>query len=130
MKRLRIGDNVKILVGKDKGRTGDIVAFVKNKEYVIVKGVNMVTKFIKKGMMGEGKEGGKIKVEAPLHISNVQLICPSCKKSVRVRIIEKDGKRWRVCTKCGHLIDKDVGTSEKESKKTKTKKTTKKKSKI
>ena len=69
---------------------------------VIVEGVNVATKHQKP--QGQGKEGGIIKVETPIYVSKVQLYCASCKKGVRVGYKVTDGKKTRVCKKCGAEI--------------------------
>ena len=123
MRRIRREDTVKVLRGKSKGQTGKVVGFVKNGAYVVVEGVNLVTKFIKKGWMGEGKAGGIVKVPAPIHASNVMVVCPHCGKTTRVRVKQENGKKWRVCAKCGKLIDKKPVVAKTQ----KTKKTTRSK---
>ena len=69
---------------------------------VVVEGVNVATKHQKP--QGQGKEGGIIKVETPIYVSKVQLYCPKCKKGVRVGYKVEDGKKTRVCKKCGAEI--------------------------
>ncbi len=131
MRKLRIGDKVKIIAGKEKGKIGKVIGFVKDREYVLVEGVNLVTKFIKKGWLGEGKEGTKVKVEAPIHRSNVMVVCPHCEKPTRISItIEDKTHKYRTCKKCGKYIDKGVSKQEEKQKasesKTKKRKTTRK----
>lgn len=70
---------------------------------VIVEGANMITRHTKPKKMGE--PGGRIEKEAPIDASNVMIYCPSCKKGVRVGYAVKDGKKVRVCKKCGKSID-------------------------
>lgn len=115
MKKLRIGDTVQVMAGKVKGQRGRIVNFVKNDQYVIVEGVNLVTKFVKKGLLGKGQPGQIIKKEAPVHISNVRLVCPSCGELTKVTIEIKDAKhKFRKCKRCGALID-NVSSKSKEA---------------
>ena len=96
---VRKGDNVKVLTGKDKGKTGKVLATDPKTKKVLVEGVNIATHHLKPRSATE--QGGKKKVEAPIDSSNVQIICPSCGKSVRVRHQVIDGKNARVCAKCG-----------------------------
>lgn len=100
---VRKGDNVKVLTGKDKGKTGKILATDPKTAMVLVEGVNIATHHIKPRSATE--QGGRKKVEAPIAASNVQIICPSCGKSVRARHQEIDGKNARICAKCGASLD-------------------------
>lgn len=100
---VRKGDNVKVLTGKDKGKTGKVLATDPKTGKVLVEGVNMATHHRKARSAGE--QSSKVKVEAPLDVSNVQIICPSCGKSVRVRHQEINGKNARVCAKCGASLE-------------------------
>ena len=100
---VRKGDNVKVLTGKDKGKTGKILATDPKTQMVLVEGVNIATHHIKPRSATE--QGGRKKVEAPIAASNVQIICPSCGESVRIRHKELDGKNARICAKCGASLD-------------------------
>ena len=100
---VRKGDNVKVLTGKDKGKTGKILATDPKTQMVLVEGVNIATHHIKARSATE--QGGRKQVEAPIAASNVQIICPSCGKSVRARHQEIDGKNARICAKCGASLD-------------------------
>lgn len=99
--KIRRSDNVEVIVGKDKGKRGEIVRVLKEKESVIVRGVNMM----KKAMRPKSQQdrGGIIEVEAPIHISNVMIICKKCGKT-RIGIEDKNGKKIRVCRKCGEAL--------------------------
>lgn len=100
---VRKGDNVKVLTGKDKGKTGKVLATDPKTGKVLIEGINIATHHHKARSANE--QSGKVKVEAPLNVSNVQVVCPSCGKSVRVRHQEIDGKNARICAKCGASID-------------------------
>ncbi len=91
------------MTGKDKGKTGKVLATDPKTQMVLVEGVNIATHHIKPRSATE--QGGRKKVEAPLAASNVQIICPSCGKSVRIRHQEVDGKNARICAKCGASLD-------------------------
>lgn len=70
--KVKVGDNVKVLAGNDKGKTGKVLKTLKKENRVIVEGIHMVTKHMKPGRMGEG--GGRITKEAPIDASNVKVI--------------------------------------------------------
>ena len=95
-------DKVIVLSGKDKGKQGKILIADPKAAKVIVEGVNVATKHQKPRKQGE--EGGIIKVETPIYASKVQLVCPKCGKGTRVAHKIADGKKVRVCKKCGAEI--------------------------
>ena len=111
---VRKGDNVKVLTGKDKGKTGKVLATEPSTGKVLVEGVNMATHHIKPRSATE--QGGRKQVEAPIDSSNVQIICPSCNKSVRVRHQVIDGKNARICAKCGASLDASLKADKKAKK--------------
>ena len=96
---VKTGDTVIVLSGKDKGKTGQVMAVSPKEGKVIVEKVNMVSKHVKPKKMGE--QGGIVKAEGAMYASKVMPICPKCGKAVRVGHVEKDGKMVRVCKKCG-----------------------------
>lgn len=100
---VKTGDRVIITAGKDKGKIGNIIKSMPSESKVIVEGVNMVTKATKANP-AYGIQGGLIKKEAPIDSSNVMIVCPSCEKATRVKHAEVDGKKVRVCKKCGENI--------------------------
>jgi large subunit ribosomal protein L24 len=98
------GDKVLVISGEDKGKSGKIVKIFPKKMQVIVEGIN----FIKKSNKPSQKvpQGGTIKQEGPLHTSNIRLICNKCNKATSIKRERiKEGKRVRVCKKCGEIID-------------------------
>ena len=95
-------DKVVVLSGKDKGKQGKVLIAMPKDEKLIVEGVNFATKH--KKPMKQGEEGGIIKVETPIYASKVQLVCPKCGKGTRVGHKIADGKKVRVCKKCGAEI--------------------------
>ena len=111
---VRKGDNVKVLTGKDKGKTGKVLATEPSTGKVLVEGVNIATHHIKARSATE--QGGRKKVEAPIDSSNVQIICPSCGKSVRARHSVIDGKNARICAKCGASLDASLKADKAEKK--------------
>lgn len=106
--RIKKGDTVKVLLGKDRGKTGRVMAVLPEQRRVLVEGVNMVKKHIRPRRSGE--KGQRVSVAAPLHISNVQVVCPACKKSSRIGVKREEGRRQRVCKKCQAAIDKSLGS--------------------
>ena len=98
------GDTVKILSGKDKGKTGEILRSIPQRQRVVVEKCNMVKKAMRPTQ--QNPQGGITTVEAPLHVSNVMLVCPKCKKGVRVGYsVLENGTKVRVCKKCGASIE-------------------------
>ena len=98
------GDRVKVLAGKDKGKEGEILRSLPQKERVVVEKVNMIKKAMRPTQ--QNPQGGISTMEAPIHVSNVMLVCPHCKQATRVnRRRNVDGKKVRVCKKCGKDID-------------------------
>ena len=100
--RIKKGDQVVVLSGKDKGRTGTVTAAMPKADKVIVGGVNVATKH-RKASQGN-PQGGLERVEAPLHVSKVAHVTADGKPT-RVRFEERDGKKVRVAVKTGDLID-------------------------
>ena len=92
-------DMVVVLSGKDKGKQGKVLVADPKGMKVIVEGVNVATKHQKP--MRQGQEGGIIKVETPIYVSKVQLVCPKCGKATRVAHKVTGDKKVRVCKKCG-----------------------------
>ena len=101
---VKTGDRVIITAGKDKGKTGNVKKSMPSENQVVVEGVNMITKATKANH-AYGIQGGLIKKEAPLDSSNVMVVCPSCEKPTRIKHATVDGKKVRVCKKCGEQLD-------------------------
>ena len=101
---VKTGDRVVITAGKDKGKEGNIKKALPSEGKVIVEGANMITKATKANP-AYGIQGGLIKKEAPLDSSNVMVICPSCSKPTRIAHKVVEGKKVRVCKKCGKQLD-------------------------
>lgn len=92
------GDQVKILLGKDKGRLGQVLASFPKANKIIVKGLNLFKKHVKPQ---NGQKGGIVEKERSILISKVALVCPSCSKAVRVGYnVDKNGVKTRICKKC------------------------------
>jgi large subunit ribosomal protein L24 len=100
--KIKKGDKVVVLSGKDKGKTGEVVRSMPKENKVVVSGVNVATRHIKPTQTAP--QGGKVTKEAPLHVSNVALADPKTGVATRVRFEERDGKKVRVAVKSGELI--------------------------
>ena len=98
------GDRVVITAGKDKGKIGNVKKANPEAAEVVVEGANMVTKAQKPNPMA-GIQGGLIKIEAPLNASKVMIVCPNCEKPTRIKHDVVNGKKVRVCKKCGEQLD-------------------------
>ena len=96
---VRTGDTVIVINGKDRGKTGKVMQVSPSEGKVIVEKVNVVSKHVKPRKMGE--PGGILQAESALYAEKVQLICPKCGKATRVGHVIEDGKKLRVCKKCG-----------------------------
>ena len=102
--KIRKGDTVKIMVGKDRGKQGKVERLVIKDHRVVVTGVNMVKKHQKRVSLA--RQAGIITIEAPVNLSNVVLICPRCSKPTRVGFkILDDGRKVRLCHKCQETVD-------------------------
>ena len=103
--KLKKNDKVMVTAGKDKGKIGKVLKVRHSKDQVLVEKVNVVKRHTKANPH-RSIGGGIVEKEAPLHISNVALLCDACTKPTRVgtRITEQ-GKRIRFCRKCNELID-------------------------
>ena len=99
---IRKDDKVVVLSGKDKGKQGKVLVADPKGMKVIVEGVNVATKHQKPRKQGE--EGGIIKINTPIYASKVQLVCPKCGKATRVGHKVENGKKTRICKKCGAEI--------------------------
>ena len=103
---IRKNDNVLVTTGKDRGKRGRVLKVVPEKNRVVVEGVNFIKRHTKPNPQ-RGVKGGVVEREAPVHASNVQLVCPECGKATRLgRKILGDGRKVRVCRKCEGVVDK------------------------
>jgi large subunit ribosomal protein L24 len=112
--KIRKGDSVQVLAGKDAGKRGTVSVVIPGSRRVVVDKVNMIKRHTKPrpAPRSSGTQGiipgGVIEREAPLDASNVALVCPACGKPTRIgyRLNESDGNKVRVCRKCKKDIDK------------------------
>ena len=100
--KLKKGDNVKVLSGNDKGKTGEILEIQPKNDKVIVKGVNIRKKSVKARKQGD--ESGIISVECAIPSAKVNVVCPKCGKVTRIGYKIEDGKKVRICKKCGAVL--------------------------
>jgi len=103
--RIRKGDTVKVIAGKDVGKTGKVLKILAEKGRVIVEGVNFVKKHARRTR--EDRAGGIHQVEASIHASNVMLVCPKCRQTTRIgHKVLAERKKARTCLKCGEIVDR------------------------
>ena len=102
--KVRKGDQIMVIAGKEKGKKGRVDRVVPSELRVIVEGLNMITRHIRPrpGL----RQAGRIQQEAPIHVSNVVVICSKCNQPVRTRVhYLEDGKKVRQCRKCSEVLD-------------------------
>ncbi|MGE0086857.1 MAG: 50S ribosomal protein L24 [Desulfococcaceae bacterium] len=101
--RIKKEDKVKIIAGKDKGKIGRILKIDRKKSRVLVENINMIKRHVRPN--AQNRQGGIVEREAPIHWSNVMLMCSKCMTPVRIRMQRlEDGKKMRVCRKCNEII--------------------------
>ena len=106
MQKIRSGDEVLVTDGRNKGQRGRVRLNLIDQDRVVIEGVNIVKKHIKRG---RARQAGIVEVEAPLHVSNVRLICPNCKQPTRVGVrLNAAGKNERYCKKCEQGVPRPV----------------------
>lgn len=103
MLKFKKGDKVKVLLGKDRGREGEIEKVLKKEGTVLVPDLNIYKKHVKGGVTGQ--KSGIYEVPRPIPFNKLALVCPKCKKPTRVGFKEVDGEKVRVCKKCNREID-------------------------
>ena len=97
--RVKKGDTVKVLSGKDKGKTGEVIEILPKTNKIVVKGINIIKKHTKPRKQGE--EGGILSMEGAIHVAKVNVVCPKCGKATKIGYSEEKGEKVRVCKKCG-----------------------------
>jgi large subunit ribosomal protein L24 len=106
--KIRKGDNVEVISGsfEDRGKRGEVINVLPEENRLVVQGINIRTKH-ERQMQTQGRtiNPGRIKYEAPVHISNVMLVCPKCDKATRVSALRDESGTHRVCKQCQALID-------------------------
>ena len=97
-------DTVLIIAGKEKGKRGRVLSVYPSKDRLLIEKINMIRKHMKPTR--KYAQGGIIEKEAPLHISNIMLICPKCNKPTRISNTQlQDGRKVRMCKKCREVMD-------------------------
>ena len=100
---IKKNDKVRVIAGKDKGKEGRVLRAFPESQRVVVEGANFATKAQRPTQ--RSPQGGLLKKEAAIHVSNVMLICPSCSEPTRVSRRREGGVKLRACKKCGKSID-------------------------
>lgn len=101
--KIKTGDKVKIIAGKDKGKTGKVLQVFPTKKLISIEGRNLLIKHLRP--QREGEKGQRIEFPAPMQVSNTILICPQCGKETRVGYKLNNKKKDRICKKCKQVID-------------------------
>ena len=99
--KIHRNDTVEVIAGKEKGKRGEVVKVLRDENKVIIRGLNMVKKAMRK--RSQQDQGGIAEVEAPISVSNVMILCKKCGKT-RIAYEIKDGKKGRICRKCGEAL--------------------------
>ncbi|PJF44892.1 MAG: 50S ribosomal protein L24 [Phototrophicales bacterium] len=107
MQRIRKGDTVEVISGKDRGQRGNVLRVLPKQNRVVVEGVNILKKHQRAQQAGTTvRQAGIVQFEGPIHLSNVMLVCTQCEQRTRVGYrITEEGRKVRVCRKCGQDID-------------------------
>ncbi len=104
--RVKKGDTVEVIAGREKGVRGPILRVLPKEERVVVQGVNVRKKHQRQIQAGNRTMNpGIIQFEAPIHVSNVMLVCPKCGKASRVGVRREEGRARRVCKNCDSILD-------------------------
>lgn len=102
MIKIKKNDTVLVKSGKDKGKKGKVLRVFRNERKAIVENINLMKKAIRRTR--EDQKEGLVQMEAPIHLSNIMLICKQCNNSIRTKItVLKDGAKIRECKKCGSV---------------------------
>ena len=102
--RIKKDDKVKVVTGKDKGKIGKVLKIDRKEDRLVIEKINIIKRHTKPS--AQNRQGGILEAEAPIHWSNVMLMCNKCLKPVRIKTQSlEDGKKIRVCRKCNESID-------------------------
>ena len=96
------GDKIKVVYGKDKGREGKVEKVYKKQNKVLIEGINIYKKHVKKSE--QSPKGGIVEIPRAMDASKIIVICPKCSKPTRIAIKRENGKKKRVCKKCKSII--------------------------
>ncbi len=100
--KIHKGDTIKIINGKDKGKTGKVLKILIKKNKVLVDGLNLYKKHVRP--KNQGEKGEVVSVPRPMDVSNVMIFCSACSKAVKVGYRSDAGKKIRICKKCGAAV--------------------------
>jgi len=100
--KIRKGDTVRVIRGRSRGEEGKVSRVIREKRMLIIEGVNLLRKHQRP--TGQNKPSGIMEIPGPVRIDCVMLVCPKCSKPTRVGFSFEDGKKVRVCKKCGEAI--------------------------
>ena len=100
--KIKKGDTVLIILGKDRGRKGKVLKAFPKELKILVEGINLKKKHVRPKR--EGEKGQIVQIPAPIQISNVKVICPKCGKAIRVGYKIVENKKYRICKKCGQKV--------------------------
>jgi large subunit ribosomal protein L24 len=101
---IRKDDKVKVITGKDKGKIGKVLKIENKKDRILIENINIIKRHTRP--TAQNRQGGIVESEAPIHWSNVMLMCNKCVSPVRIKMQRlDDGKKVRVCMKCNEIID-------------------------
>ena len=100
--KIKKGDKIKITVGKDKGKSGVVEKVYKNSNKILVTGMNLYKRHVKKNE--KMPQGGIVEIARPINISKLNLVCPKCAKITRIGFIVEKNKKVRICKKCDSKI--------------------------
>jgi len=96
--KIKKGDNVLVISGKDRGRTGKVLRSLPTERRIVVEGINIKNKHVKPKRQEE--KGQMVKLSAPMNASNVKFVCPKCGKAARIGYKVENNKKFRICKKC------------------------------
>lgn len=100
--KIKKNDTVKILTGKDRGKSGKVIKVLSKDNKILIEGVNIFKKHVRPKK--EGEKGEIVQIVRPINVSNVNLVCPSCHKLTRIGFRFESGKKLRFCKKCSVTI--------------------------
>lgn len=100
--KIKKGDKIRVITGKDKGREGVIERVYRKSKKVLVQGINLFKRHLKKSE--QAPQGGIVNIPRPILISKVMLVCPKCGKTTRVGFKLEKNKKFRICKKCQSKI--------------------------
>lgn len=100
--KIRKNDTIKIIAGKDKGKTGKVLKVLPKRRKILVEGLNLYRKHVRPRRQGE--KGEIVLVPRPIDVSNIMLICPHCGRAVRIGYRFEAERKVRICKKCGAMI--------------------------